>query len=235
MWTYPPLSDLFLADICTIWTFTAGTVHYKNFFVTFWLRTGKSLTFFYSVCTVYENSFIPGQGVSGYWHRGTGKSLTFFTVCIWTFFTVCIWNFIYFRPGRVWLLTSRLGTGKIANLFYSVCLWKFISRFYCTFRHGVFSSYLKFPHSPCDMRVFNLVSIPQAPGVRICKHFSNSLPCNSKKITKISLFQLQYRYFLQVKRDVVLALVSKCNRVTLNLCYKKKFSDLTHDPWLNEQ
>jgi hypothetical protein len=26
----------------------------------------------------------------------------------------------YFRPGRVWLVTSRLGTGKIANNFFTV-------------------------------------------------------------------------------------------------------------------
>jgi hypothetical protein len=31
-------------------------------------------------------------------------------------------NFIIPGHGRVWLVTSRLGTGKIANLFYSIGL-----------------------------------------------------------------------------------------------------------------
>jgi hypothetical protein len=29
-------------------------------------------------------------------------------------------QFNYSRPGRVWLVTSRLGTGKSINFFYSV-------------------------------------------------------------------------------------------------------------------
>ena len=48
---------------------------------------------------------------------GTGKLLTFFTVYDKMSRTLAGNNLYFFRPRRVWLLTSWLGTGKSLTFF----------------------------------------------------------------------------------------------------------------------
>jgi hypothetical protein len=46
-------------------------------------------------------------------------------------------QFNYFRPGRVWLVTSRLGTGKSFTMFYSVLVYNCTCILTCAYLHTI--------------------------------------------------------------------------------------------------
>ncbi len=125
---------------------------------------------------------------------GTGKIANlFYTVC-----TVPIWYRSHIFPARESLVTGiPAGDGKNRWPFLQCMYMKIHSTFLLHFPAWCFFSYLKFPHSPCDMRVFNLVS----NSILLTPPYLESVYVNSfkilylvflKKTTKISSTQFHY-------------------------------------------